>query len=332
MLGWVLFGVGIVAGYLWMLDADAKLQAAGQAPFDDWRTYSHAVQRFLNGEPIYAAAQLAGPYQMPRTVNIGYSYPPASLLLFVPFANEPAGLIAWLMLDATLLISGVAAILRFELRLPLAWALALSTMSLGIFYPFANGMAVGNVNVGVAGLFAWSWVLRDRSTTVGAVAGAAAILKVFPAAIALLPPNRGAVRSVLTASLVTFGAGLVTLPLFGMAAWGDFFTALRNQQPTCRDEAISVACVIGPVVGLGVAKVFGIGLALVLAVLALFMRSPFLRYACLGGAMLAPVTDGWPHYWLFVYVVIVAGAANILRQHIAGAGSADRRRLGSGYS
>jgi hypothetical protein len=326
-LGWALFAVGLVGCFLWMMDTDAKLQAAGQAPFDDWRTYSHAVQRFLSGEPIYAAAQLGGPYQMPRTVNIGYSYPPPSLLLFLPFAGEPVGLIAWLSLNATLLISGIAAILRSEVRLRLSWALALSSLSLAIFYPFANGMAVGNVNVGVAGLFAWTWVLRDRSRITGTIAGVAAMVKIFPGAIALWPPNRAAVRSVMTAALVFLGMGLATLPIFGFGAWGDFFTALKNQQPTCRDEAVSVACVIGPIVGLGFGKVVGIGLAVVLAVLALFARGPFVRYACLGGAMLAPVTDGWPHYWLFVYVVIVAGAASILHQRrmLPGIGSGDRR-------
>jgi hypothetical protein len=315
-----------------MLDTDAKLQAAGQAPFDDWRTYSHAVQRFLSGGPIYAAAQLDGPYQMPRTVNIGYSYPPPSLFLFLPFASEPGGLIAWLVLNATLLISGIAAILRSELRLRLSWALALASVSLGIFYPFANGMAVGNVNVGIAGLFAWSWVLRNRSAAVGALAGAAAIVKIFPGAIALWPPSREAVRSVATAVVVVMATGAVTLPLFGLSAWSDFFIALQNQEPTCRNEAVSVACVIGPFVGLGFAKLLGIGLALVLAVLTWFAQSPFVRYACIAGAMLAPVTDGWPHYWLFAYVVVVAGAASILRQRIAVAGSADRRRLGSSSS
>lgn len=313
-LGWALFAVGVVGCFLWMMDTDAKLQAAGQAPFDDWRTYSHAVQRFLSGEPIYAAVQLGGPYQMPRTVNIGYSYPPPSLLLFLPFAREPFGLVVWLTLNATLLLSGVAAIVRSELRLPVPWALAVASLSLGGFYPFANGMAVGNVNVGIAGLFAWSWVLRNRSSAVGAVAGAAAIVKVFPAAIALWPPNRGVLRSVVTAALVFLSVGLVTLPLFGPAAWRDFVVALGNQQPTCRDEAISVACVAGPVVGLGLAKLVGIGLALLFAALAVFVQSPFVRFACIAAAMLAPVTDGWPHYWLFPFVLVVAGAASILRQ------------------
>jgi hypothetical protein len=319
-LGWALFAIGLVGCFLWMMDTDAKLQAAGQAPFDDWRTYSHAVQRFLNGEPIYAAAQLGGPYQMPRTVNIGYSYPPPSLLLFLPFAREPLGLIAWLALNGTLLLSGIAAIVRSELRLRVPWALAIASLSLGGFYPFANGMAVGNVNVAIAGLFAWSWVLRNRSSSIGAIAGAAAIVKVFPAAIALWPPNRAVMRSVVTAAFVLFAVGLVTLPLFGLAAWRDFLVALGNQQPTCRNEAISVACVIGPVVGLGLAKLVGIGLALVLVVLALFVQSPFVRFACIAAAMLAPVTDGWPHYWLFPFVLVVAGLASILRQRfMAGA-------------
>jgi hypothetical protein len=299
-----------------MLDTDAKLQAAGQSSFVDWRTYSHAVHRFLAGEPIYAATQLHGPYLMAKTVNIGYSYPPPSLLFLLPFASEPAGLVAWLAINATLLISGVAGILRRELGLGLAWALALTTLSLGIFYPFASGMAVGNVNVAIAGLFAWTWMLRDRAATIGALAGVAAIIKVFPGILIFWPQRRGTARATAVAALIVFALAFASLPLFGTDAWRDFVVALSNQQPTCRNDAVSVACIFVPVVGLGLGKLLGIAIGAVFVVLAVLARSPFVRFACIAGAMLAPVTDGWPHYWLFPYVVIVAGVASIVGRRL----------------
>jgi hypothetical protein len=64
------------------------------------------------------------------------------------------------------------------------------------------------------------------------------------------------------------------------------------------------------------------------------VRSAFLRYACIAGAMLAPVTDGWPHYWLFPFVAALAGIATVLRQRgiVGRTGSAIPRGLGTSRS
>lgn len=35
-------------------------------------------------------------------------------------------------------------------------------------------------------------------------------------------------------------------------------------------------------------------------------------------AILARVTDGWAHYWLFVYVAIVAGSVHLIDRRLGG--------------
>lgn len=293
---------------LFVNDAHLKLTAAGQAPFVDWRTYAFAAQRFLAGEPLYAAAQLSGDYLMPRTVSIGYSYPPPSVLLFVPFLSAPLGLAAWLAINAGLLVSGVAAILRHGFRLSWPWAVALTAVSLAPFYPFAQGMAVGNVNVGLAGVMAWYWVAASGRWT-GVTAGIVATIKVFPAFFALWLARHNGVRPLIEAGASAVGLAVLTLPLFGIGTWVDFLHALANQRPTCWDSTISVACILEPQFGPEAGKLAGIALALAFGVGVVVARSPFVAFTCLAGAMLAPVTDGWAHYWLFVYVAIVAGLA-----------------------
>ena len=38
----------------------------------DWVSYSRAAQRFVDGQPLYTAAQLAGPYRMADVAGLGY--------------------------------------------------------------------------------------------------------------------------------------------------------------------------------------------------------------------------------------------------------------------
>jgi hypothetical protein len=56
-----------------------------------------------------------------------------------------------------------------------------------------------------------------------------------------------------------------------------------------------------------VARAVGILVALGLLVAVVRVRSPFVAYAALAGALLAPVVDMHPHYWLFAWVVAFVG-------------------------
>jgi hypothetical protein len=316
-VGWALVIPSLLALVHSVLQADATRRAIGAVQWLDWLTYANAAERFFTGGRLYDSVQLAGPYLLPHVVLIGYAYPPPSVFLVAPFAGGVTGLVTWPLLNACLLVSGVTAILRVSMRLSLPWALALTAMSLSFYSPFANGMAAGNINVGLAGLFAWSWVLHERRKWLGAVAGLVSLTKVFPGFLVAWSWRSHGWSQFRDAALVAGGISLVTLPLVGVDSWADFVRAIANAKPGCAPQTVSFACTLGPVIGSDAARVIGIAIGLAAFAGAMVVRSPFVAFALVGFAMLAPVADMWIHYWLFPYVVIVAGLAYVLGPRFA---------------
>src|SRR5690349_5625316 len=155
-----------------------------QVPYEfrliDWRSYAGAAARFLDGQSLYLASQLSGPYRMFDVAGAGYVYPPPSVLLFLPFlVLGPTG---WGVANAALFAIGLGAIVRrdFGQAAPLVFGVALAIVSLT--RPYLDGMATGNINVGLAGVFACCWALgRDRSQW---LAGVGAVIKIHPLALA----------------------------------------------------------------------------------------------------------------------------------------------------
>ena len=152
----LLIVVGGVAALL-MVALQVSHEARVGVPLVDWMTYARAFERLANGGHIYAAAQLDGPYSMPSTVVSGYSYPPASVLVLAPFVWLPVGPIPWIVLNARNSLTGLWAVARHELGSwgPMGFGLAL--VGLGISPALGSGIAVANVNVGLAGMLAWAW-------------------------------------------------------------------------------------------------------------------------------------------------------------------------------
>lgn len=279
--------------------------------FVDWRTYSAAVDRFLRGESLYAPRQLTGPYALPDLLFAGYAYPPPSILFFVPFAATPLGLPAWLAFNVGLLVSGLAAVLRRELGHGWLMPMAIALAGLSVAPSFVDGVATANLNVGLAGLLAWVWASGSRRSWIAPVAGLAAILKVLPGVLALWPARTDRWRSLLVCAVVAAGIAGVTLPLFGIEGWFAFARALANAVPACTGR-ISIACSLIPVTGVETAKLAGILAGLGLAVGVLVIRRPIWAFLSLAGALLAPVADMHPHYWLILYVVAVVAVASVV--------------------
>jgi hypothetical protein len=311
-IGWALVVPALAALIVSVLRYDAARRGLGAVPWLDWQTYANATERFFAGSNLYDGSQLAGPYLLPEVVEVGYAYPPPSVFLFAPFSGGVLGLLAWLSLNACLLVSGVTAILRVSMRLGLPWALSLAAISLAVYAPFPNGMSVGNINVGLAGLFAWSWVLHERRKWLGSVAGLAALMKIFPAALVAWAWRSHGWAQFRNAALVAGGISLFTLPLVGVQEWADYLRALTNARPACDAHTVSFACALGPVIGMGWAQILGILIGLASLAAAMIVRSEFVSFALIALAMLAPVTDIWLHYWLFPYVVVVAGLAYVV--------------------
>jgi len=291
--------------------AEQQLAAINFNAFDDWRTYANAVDRWLAGEPIYARVQVTGPYELRDTLLTGFTYPPAAVPLFLPFAAGTAGLIGWITLNLGAFILGLVAILRHELGGVEPLALGGTLLAAAAFPPFSNAVVSGNLNLGIAGLLAWLWVIRaDRLAA--ALVGIGAMLKIFPGLLAAWAARRGGWRDFGIAAGCALFVIIITLPLVGVSSWVDFGHVLRNAQPECSTQSVSIACGLGGPLGATPARLVGIAVSLVLVAVAIRAPSPFVAYAALAGALLAPVVDMHPHYWLFAWVVAFVGVARVV--------------------
>lgn len=270
-------------------------------PWGDWQTYALAVERHAAGESPYAPAQLEGPYELDDVVLRGYAYPPPSLLFMAPFHGGGGGLIAWLLINAMLLVLGLALIAERELGVRPVWAVAIVTTGLAILPPFLDGMAAGNVNVGLAGLVAISWVTGPHhlGTLVLAVTGG--IIKVFPGALIAWYSHR---RPMLVPRglLVVAAALVASVAVQGWEIWRDYFVVIGNAVPSCDRWPDSVACILKPVLGMETARLLTLALGgLLIAVSVVIPRSGVAIVVLIAGMML-PIFDFWLHYGLFISV------------------------------
>ena len=317
--GWTTLVLGIAAIVLGAMRAEQQLAAINFHAFDDWRTYANAVHRWLSGESIYAQIQVTGPYELRDSLLTGFTYPPAAVPLFLPFALGTAGLVGWITVNLGAFILGLVAVLRHELGTvePLAFGVAL--LAAAAFPPFSNAVVSGNLNLGVAGMLAWLWVIRaDRLTA--ALAGLGAVLKIFPGLLAAWSLRRAGWLAFGVAAGTALVVIVLTLPMVGAASWIDFGLSLRNAQPECSAQSVSIACLLDGPLSPAAARLVGIVVSLILVAVVIRARSEFVAYAALAGALLAPVVDMHPHYWLIVWVVAFVGVARV-------AGRRRRRRL-----
>ena len=308
-LSWLIVALAAVICAMVVISTIVGFAPAGRT-FADWLTYVHAVERLTSGAPIYAPEQLAGPYVLVGVTLYGYAYPPSSVPLFLPFASYPVGLVLWLTVNAGALLTGLYAILRMELGRHARVEFALVLVALAFLRGFPEGVAFGNASVAMAGLFAWAWVLGRGRAGVGVLAGIGATIKLVPGVLVFWSDRRGFPRVLLATAAVGAGLFLVTLPFTGFGSWLDYVKALSLSQPACGAEPpVSLACVLQPVVGVGLAKLAGIAVAIVAGITAVMTRSPIIAFGLLAIAWLAPVTDLHFHYLLVAYVwFVVVGA------------------------
>jgi hypothetical protein len=276
-------------------------------PWVDWATYSNALDRLLHGGSVYDPRQLAGAYHlldMSTNGAFGYAYPPASLVLFAPFANQPIGLCLWLALNIGLLVSGVFAILRRELKDDAVLYLGVAILPVILWVGFIEGVTAGNVTVGLSGVLAWAWAIgRIRVPPIAvAVMG---IAKVFPATLVFWTTPSRLLRSLVAAGLIAGGFILVTLPFIGVSVWLDFFRAMGNAQPNCESYGSSVTCLLAPTVGIAVAKMAAVAIAGALGLGAVFVRNDLIAFTMVALSWVVPAYNQSYYSVLPLFVVWV---------------------------
>ena len=230
------WSVPLAAGaLLWFLAAPfATTYLSPSLVHVDWTTYANAAQRFVNGEPLYNAIQTTVIYRGVDVVTNGFLYPPPAILVFV--LAQPSGRMSdagqWRDPRHRSVGRHAGDALGLE---PSGW-------SCSQIRPYLEGAQIGNVNVALAGLLAWSWALGRRQQ-VAVLAGIAALIKVFPGL--LVAWSRPFRRSVIVATATATVVVLVTLPIIGVGVWLDYASAAQNLAPTCEMAISPIACTIG---------------------------------------------------------------------------------------
>ncbi len=308
----ILGGVAVLLATVLLVGTFVSLipQVTGwPGPFVDWRTYENAAARLLAGSPIYAPQQLTGPYHLTEVLLIGYAYPPASVPLMIPFQGYPFGLAAWITLNLGALLTSLWAIASRAWPTYRLLAFALALAGLAMFPPFLAGMIAMSTNIGLAGAIGWVAVgLTARQA--GVLGGVLAILKVFAGAVTFGAID-GKTRAVATAAAVAGVLALVTLPIVSLGSWLEFGAALTRAVPDCSGFNVSIACALGPTLGLEWGSIIGIGVGGLAVFAMLATRQPYLLSVLAAIAVMAPANNLHIHYWTIAYVVVVASFARL---------------------
>jgi Glycosyltransferase family 87 len=182
----------------------------------------------------------------------GLLRPPAAAMLAAPFSLLPASLQVplWTLADALAVAAALVLVQRYVARAPLEkaifWAVALYSPPL---YAEVNAGQIG----GWVLLFACAGIVlvRTRPGLSGALAAAAASLKLYPALMVLGARRRWrpfVVAAVVAGVLITF---IASIPLGATGAWnyvtGVLIPSLRAPNPDCAQT--SVATLFGRSIG-----------------------------------------------------------------------------------
>jgi hypothetical protein len=306
----ILGGVAVILATVLLVGTFVSLipQVTGwPGPFVDWRIYADAADRLLAGDPIYRPEQLTGPYHL--TELLGYAYPPASVPLMIPFRGYPLGLAAWITVDLGLLLTALWAMVSRAWPSYRLFAFAIALAGLAMFPPFLAGLIPMTTNVGLAGAVGWVSVgLSARQA--GLLGGLLAIVKVFAGALAAASIE-GKARALGTALAVAAALIILTLPMVGPQSWLDFGTALTRAVPDCSEFNVSVACMLGPTLGLGWGSVVGVLVGGLAVIGMLACRQPYLLSLLAGVAVMAPANNLHIHYWTIGYVLVIASFARL---------------------
>jgi hypothetical protein len=314
VLGSVILVVGsviLLGGILrdaYLLNLDGRL-------FVDWVTYANAVQRWLAGAPIYAQQQLSGSYYLPQVVGVGFAYPPATVPLFLPFAAAPVGVALWILLNVGVFVTGIVAVLRRELGGASFAATGLVLAVLAICPPFTVGVAAGNVNVALAGVFAWAWAAGRGASYLPMAAVISAAVKLTPASLLGWGDRRP--RRYAAQGGVALVVVLATVPLTGAAAWHDYVVALFNSTPICHLQGAlpSVPCVAAALLGSdALARAATIGAFVALTLAAWWTPSPLAAYLMIAAAWMIPTADVHKHSLLVPLVALLVVALRLYRR------------------
>ncbi len=244
----------------------------------DFSAYWEAAGHLLNGQAIYAADQLAGPYAPQR--QFLYLYPPPLAVAVTPLAalvpaDYRAAMWLWAALGAAILAAGTLAVARsvgLVARVRAATGLGpwLLLIAVFTFPPVVGELVLGNVHLLLFGLMAVAWLgVRRGDRTgerwAGIAVGLAAGIKIFPALVILWFLLTGRRRAATWSLAAGLAALLVALPMTGIQPWLDYPAVLLNlSAPSDTTDTLAPTVWLAGIVSFGVARLIITGVALAL--------------------------------------------------------------------
>lgn len=287
---------------LWIVVQAEAMIASGIPLYGDWTGYHDAAWRAILGAPLYEPMQPAGPGSASVDGAARFAETPGAVPWLLPFAGQSMGTVLWIAINCWFFVSGIFAALWRDLgvkaAIPFAFAL------LGCL-PFASAALSADVNLFLAGTFAWSWAVGRAEPRIGALAAIAGLFRLVPSVLVLWPTGRARWRSVGIAIVVVAVSTLISLLLVGPQAWLDYASVLINAPPSCTDGGVSIACALTPTTGAAGAKAVAVGIALLALAGALRVRNDRAAFVLFGVAMLAPTAGMDASSWLIAYVALV---------------------------
>ena len=227
--------------------AAAYVVAGAGHPWD-FETYYYAASAYRAGLDPYLLQSLTAVAGKP--IELPFLYPPATLLLFLPFTYLPLGAasLAWLSLKC--LIAGfVLWIWWRDFLRPVPPDLFLVVALLGFDLALLWDLRTGNVAL-VEQALLWSGFLayvRGRFSIAGLLIGLASIFKLYPVvflALLLSPPIR-------PGKVISIGFGLAVLisviavPVVPLGYWIHALTAAFGQPHAIPSTDLSALSVLG---------------------------------------------------------------------------------------
>jgi len=293
----------------------------------DFSAYWQAARYLLDGEALYSAHQLAGPYGPQQ--QFLYLYPPFLAVAVAPLAalfdNYRAAAWAWAAIGAVIVAVVVWAVGRSEGLWSgrRRWYLVAAAFALP---PVVGELVMGNVHLVLLGLLAAAWLGYRRGGTVGdAVAGAAvgvaALIKIFPGLIVVWFLLVGRPRAAGWAILVAAALALATLPVTGIGPWLDYPVVLANLGPsTDTTDTLAPTVWLAEFVGFAAARVAVTAVGLLLLVWSARRQSAAISFgvAVMVSVLVAPAV--YHHYLaLTVLPFLLALAHGVARPWLVAA-------------
>jgi hypothetical protein len=274
----------------------------------DYLSYAAGGERLLAGAPLYPAFQLEGPFVLGNAAfGNGFVYPPPAAVASIPFSllGPYMGFVMFAGLTALALGVTVAHIGRREgLSRPVSIVFGLVFVLSG---PGIEAIATGQANTLVAAMVAATWVWPKATGWIAVLGG---LIKLFPAASLAWAIREKApiVRPLLLGAALVAGSIL----LLGWDSWRDFITTLRNGHGTPLTIVPSPREFLAIGLGETIASVVAYGIAGLLCLGALVVRSRYAAFAMIAFAMIVPGPDWYLHYLLIPLDGIAPWLATVL--------------------